>query len=594
MWESLLFWLGLLLPGYAALRLAAPEELKSGLLGVVGLSYLAALAVLSPVSILCYVLRLPVAFFAGTCVVAFLVGLALIILRSWWRDLGKLVLAGVSLELFILLADLVTGGRVGAFLGGDAKVHVARIRFLVEHGFSNYDPYVSAKCFFALYHTNILHALYAAGAVLTGAEVLEVWYASLVWAKLVIAAGAYYLTWRVFERSWVAWVGALFLVGWLAPVTFVVYPNQLAPCWLLPLMLGFGVQACQSPCPGSSVLKLAVGSLVLGQVHGLYAIFAGAVLAPLLAAVLLHRLVRGHPDRLRVAACLAALGTGAPFVLMTKYASPPEPPSAPAPASAPAPVTQDDGFHHWANGWVMLKPTAALGGRRGLGLVLLAGGMVGALVGSRRKPAGVLAAMTAIAAGILFIPPVCRAAIQALGEGWIVARAEVILQLGMIAFVPGTVAFWLDGRLRWRGIRPLLSIGAVCLGALFGRHEERHSWPTYYRTATAAQVDRQARLRQLQQMGVFFREHMPRGATVLTDEEHAMWLVMLYDCRVVAAARGSSPPDIEQRKSDLAAMLTAETPWAVRRELLHRYGITAFLKETAHGEYRVGVLRPDY
>jgi hypothetical protein len=41
---ALLFWLGLLLPGYVVLRLTSREDLKSGLLGTIGLSYLAVFA----------------------------------------------------------------------------------------------------------------------------------------------------------------------------------------------------------------------------------------------------------------------------------------------------------------------------------------------------------------------------------------------------------------------------------------------------------------------------------------------------------------------------------------------------------------------
>ena len=574
MWVSLLFWLGLLVPGYAVVRLVAPEETKSGLLGVIGLAYFAVFAVLSPISILCYVARLPVSFFALACVLALLVGLFVITRKRWWGEVGRLLLAGASLELLILVADLVLGARVGAFLGGDARTHLARIRFLIDHGISNDDPYVSTRCFFALYHTNLLHVLNAAGAVLTRADVLDVWSASLVWAKLVAAAGTYYLTWCVFERPWVAWCAALFAAACRAPVTFLVYPNQVAPAWLLPMVLGFGVRAIAGSCSRWSAVKLAAGSFVLGQLHGLFAIFAGAALAAPLAVMCVLRRRRRQKDWVCTAACVAALGAGAPFVLISKYAVPA--PEGPAPSSVP--VVHEAGFRYWDNGWAMMEPATTVGGRGLLGPALLVAGIVGGLLSPRRRYVGALAAVAGSVAAILFVPPVCAAAIRLLGGAWVIARMDSVLYLVMITLVAGTTAALLEPVLRYRAAQVGLSLVAAALGGVYERNEPKFSWPAYYQNALAPAATRRARLNLFHDARTFLRQRLPPGVTVLTDEETAMYAVALGDCFVVAAVRGSSAvPDWDERKRDLATLLDPATPWVARRPLLHHYGIRLFL-----------------
>ena len=206
MYISLFFWLALLLPGYVLVRYFWEDDLRSGLLGTVGLSYLAVFALLSPISILCYLLHVPLGAFSVACSVTMLAGALEITRRGWWRDIVKLFAVSISVELLIVVADMVMGARVGALIAGDAVVHLARIRFLLDHGFNNCDPFVAGRYFFPIYHTNLHHALYAACSQLTGIHHVSVWYASLTWAKVLIATGSYYVAWSVFDRRWVAWV----------------------------------------------------------------------------------------------------------------------------------------------------------------------------------------------------------------------------------------------------------------------------------------------------------------------------------------------------------------------------------------------------
>jgi hypothetical protein len=76
----------------------------------------------------------------------------------------------------------------------------------------------------------------------------------------------------------------------------------------------------------------------------------------------------------------------------------------------------------------------------------------------------------------------------------------------------------------------------------------------------------------------FFQEHIPRGATVLTDVDTAMWLVMAHDCYVVIHERlHYRIPGVKQRTGELDAVLSPKTPWDVRCGLLDRYDIHLLL-----------------
>src|SRR5690242_2978300 len=65
-----LYWLLLGLPGFVLLKRYLPAALASGGLGAVALSYVASFVVLSPVSILGYLLHLPLWVFSAVVAIA--------------------------------------------------------------------------------------------------------------------------------------------------------------------------------------------------------------------------------------------------------------------------------------------------------------------------------------------------------------------------------------------------------------------------------------------------------------------------------------------------------------------------------------------
>ncbi|UCC30569.1 MAG: hypothetical protein JSU86_20515 [Phycisphaerales bacterium] len=579
MYASLLFWLALALPGYVIVRRVSEDDLKSGLLGTLGLSYLVTLGLLSPVSILCYLLRAPLGIFSGACAIAVVAATVEITRRRWWREIGELIIGGASFGLIILLADLVMGARVGALVGGDAVLHLARVRVLLDHGFGNYDPFVGPPYFFPIYHTSLHHALFAACSQLTGIHHVFVWFASLPWAKLVVAAGAYYMAWCVFDRRWVGWAAAVFMVGLRGPLNFLNYPNKLAPLWIGALMIGFAVQACQSPCTWRSVLKLAVGSLVLGQVHSLYGAFMGIVLGPVLGCVAMVRVVRRQPDCWRLATCTVALTAALPFLLISERTTASR--SAPSRRSVVKASTPDQPEStDTKEAWVRMGPRAGWGSRDWR-TACLGAGIICALVGSRRRQALILLAIAGTAALIFYVPPLCTAAVEVLGKKWILGRMGFVLLLGFVGLAPAAAAFLVEPRARLRWVNAVISVPALCFALYFGgefaNHKEPYTWETYYTRARSSRAAREAYLDHTRLVVAFCDKHIPRGVTVLLEEWPGTVLTMIHDCHIVVPHQGSmGVPDRGPRRRDLKTMLAAETPWETRRALLRKYDIKYF------------------
>ena len=121
------------------------------------------------------VTRAPLEVFSFACVALILAGLIELTRRRWWADLGKLAAAAVSVELVIVLVDVVMGARVGAHLDGDTRVHLARIRMLLDHGFNNYDPFIAGGFFFPMVLLAVVwhDSFYALNPILIGRSILR-------------------------------------------------------------------------------------------------------------------------------------------------------------------------------------------------------------------------------------------------------------------------------------------------------------------------------------------------------------------------------------------------------------------------------------
>ena len=570
---SLVYWLLLSVPGYSILCRLDRRQLSSGLLGTLSLSYLATFVLLSPISIVCYLLNLPVGVFSVAIALLILAGLFDIIRSGRWRDVGKLIAAAVGIELLVLAANALLEARVGVFLRGDAYVHLARIRQLLDHGFTNADPFVAGDYFYSIYHTNLWHALYAAGTWLTGLDHLGFWHASLPLAGLLLTAGCGYLAWCVFEKRWAAWAAAMFFVGVQGTVDFLPYANKLAPYWLMPMVVAFAIQACRNPCDWRAGVRLGVASLVLGQVHGLYGLYAALLLGPLLTGVAVVKLIRRRADRWPQVFCVAMVLVSLPFPIVSKATSQ----TGGAARKGVDPTAHfDEMFIKLPGGLTVKDPLRGFGGGGGFRYALLAGGIIAALCTRRRRSAACASVIVLTGAAFLLFPPACSLLLAVVGRAWIVARLEFILFIGFVTLVPGTIAYvvhaWKD---RW-WLRALVSVAMLVAAPIYANPGAPWSaWRAHLAAASKPLAERRMSLEFYRAQRAALQAVVPPGQTILAAERPGMLMVMLHDCSLVAPESGSvGVPDLGPRRRDIATMLRDDVPWPERRALLVKYQVT--------------------
>lgn len=434
-----LVWLLLMLPGYALLRMSIRGELRCGVLGISAVSYVGTFALLSPVMIAGYVWQWPLVVLSAALVVAVVGAIVLIVVRQWWRGLRTVLMGGVCLEMGLLLFDLVLGARVGPTYGGDSVVHLMHIRALWQDGLSNMHPAYAFEAFAPIYHTNALYALVAAIAQITHVDPLDVWWSTLLWAKLVTVGGSYYLAWRIYERQWPAWAVALFVGGLLAPATFVLYPNKLAPLWLIPIALGQVVWIASRNGGGREVLLLAATTLVVAQIHSMYAFFLGLAAGPFLIGVLIWRALRGPRRYAPVFAAIGALWIPAPFLLasyLATYAQGREPLVSLADAGV---QETSDRLLQIGERFVMVMPA----GFYELALVF---GLFFALRGPQRQRVGLFFLLILCGVSWWFNPLQCTFLLRFLGAPWMLLRMPFV-GLGFYVLAIGGYIYWLEQQL---------------------------------------------------------------------------------------------------------------------------------------------------
>lgn len=444
-----LFWLFLAAPGVCiVLRFRSPAE-QTSIFETIAVGYLLSFALLTPLIVLGYLLELPTwTLSAGIVAVT---GAALAWLaRAAGTRLERVALsfqhvASVAALAFILLQAAAVGGHIT----NDADFHLARIRFLYDHGLSNADP-ITGTGFSHPYHTNVLHALVAAGSQLTGLDPIVMWQASLPWAKLVSAAGAATLCLRLGGSGLATWLVALFQLGGLLRVDWAIYPNQLAPFWLLPVGLGGCIALFTSENRRYHATVLASSALLLGLVHGLYAAYLGALGASVLGALMLQRMLTRREQR-RSALLLALLGAlllsiPAPAVLAARYAHAPQQKNFDYQGGSPTPRPSKP--DRWTRslradeaGRFSLPVTQMLGGSTEC---LLAVAALAALI-ARRRVWAVLAIGAPLTCCLLVLhePSIAHRVVSTLGGAWILERLmDVVSVLHVALLGAGLVPSW--------------------------------------------------------------------------------------------------------------------------------------------------------
>jgi hypothetical protein len=604
-------WLLLLLPGFVVVRRFAAEELEAGLPAAVGVCAIASGGLLAPVVVVCYLIETPLVVLSGLVGLAVLASIAAVMHFGWWRDLGRLLLTGLALEMAVVVVDLVLGGRVGAILGADAVEHIGRVRFLVDHGLTNADPFVSAEYFYPTYHTNIWHALLAVVSQISRADHVTVWYAGLPVAKMLIVSGGAYAAWALFRSKWAALAVALFVLGHRGPITFLVYPNQLAPWFLLPMLVAFAVRATVDR-RWSGVAGVGVVALLLGMVHPMYAAFAVLALGPVVAVAAFVHLVRPRGFRLGAMACAGALLLALPWPAighMSMRASagarrPSLVEAATASTSKPLERMELSSLmKRFDNGWVMHRLGRGFSGSQGFRVAWLVGAFAIVLAGSRRRAGLVVLGVFAAVAVFIYVPPLCTRLLAGLGAEWMLHRFATFQDVVFALLVPAAFAtlverFLAEQSASPRRIAPLLTRWSLGAAAIYGgahcAHQPRpYTWKHYVERAAAPRgVRTGGTIRPLLRLRDDLSRHLPPGSVVLAHESLAMQAVMVHDCRIVVPSRGGvGVEDLTERRRDLRRMLRRDTDDQERDELIRHYGVTHALGTMPPSRWLFGRIR---
>jgi|GEM_PF-621587 len=504
----LLFWLLLALPGFSVARRWIPRELTGGALPSLAVAWMTSFACMAPCVALIYIvgsvggrsLRMSSEGLA-VCVALWILWGAVDTTRLLfasaasprdraWRSIGAALLPMLGVAGVLICFDVWLADRHGAILDNDSRVHIARIRALVEHGLSNADPFVRTPIEYPypIYHTNLLHALCAAASKLLSLDPMTVWFNSLAASRLLIASGMAYLAWAVLGGVWAPLIAALMVVINRAPYPFTIYPNQLAPWAMIPIAVGVFLRILSAPWRGedwslkAAALCTALSAMVVGMMHPLYAGFLFVVSFPLGCAVVLVRCFeRAHVDangvsariqriKLPIVATAALVCTALAFPLTSIVLTPRVPDSAvpsevarvndgiargagavqaeeqaEAQESAmgsvvrrkPSPKVQlvrpQDGFTFYERGendWIARSwGRGFTGGAQGIKAWRVWMGLLGiacAVWLLRRFEALLLAISVGTVLFVTMIPPLCTLALKALGAQWVLGRFETI------------------------------------------------------------------------------------------------------------------------------------------------------------------------
>lgn len=634
----LLFWLALLLPGAAIARRLVPGELRGGALPSMAVSWMAALVALAPVVIAGYLLRVPVAPIAALLAAFILWGAVDLVRARAWVGAGRAVSAIAVIGCAAVLLDLVLAERVGAVLGNDARVHVARIRFLLEHGLSNGDPFIQGPVEFPypIYHTNVLHALHAVACRLTSMDPVEFWFGSLGASRLMIASAGAYLAWVVLGGSWAPWAAAIMVAVDRAPYDFTLYPNQLAPWFAIPVAVAAAIRLLSAPRDGPAphVLRaafvMAGVAAVVGMIHPLYAGFLVVVVAPVAGAIGLWKAVRRRPGAaaaLMVAVTVTAVGGAFPLVAKGMTASetasghvaPPSErelarrardreleaqgrPRADAAAGTAtvrgnadaegrdrgSAVQSQDGFITWRLGEVQWVGrtfgrgfTGRLLGVPGWRLLAMAIGTFLAVRIARRREALLLAAAIGVVQAVVTTPPVCTEAIRFLGAQWMISRFEALAFVLWIPLSVPALAAAIEAIRPWRAGRALLLSSAVaalalCAAVAHASFVPPNSPAAWWKRATASRQSRLGdRYEGLVAQQAWMRQAIPDGAIVACGRLTGTWIAMLRGSALVCSERSSTGvPRGATRVRQAAEMLDDRTDEARRSLLFRHYGVT--------------------
>lgn len=263
-----------------------------------GLIYLATVfTVMAIFTVTAYAFKLPI--LAGGI---FYIGLIVVSLIYFWRDLRVDFIAHLKMNvaswtrtplfsaagimITLLIFDFIANIFIGGYLGGDGLIHISKIRYLINHGFTLTDAYYGTVPE-TRHHLSVLHTIYAIPGAF-GISALNAWFYSLAPMKLALISAKFFLAWRILKSfklrdslatSLASSITILAIFGGYfttVPGTFVVTWVALLAIGLLDLVSvrksGIVIMACILIAMTHSLIAIAT-ILLLGLIVCLQLIF---------------------------------------------------------------------------------------------------------------------------------------------------------------------------------------------------------------------------------------------------------------------------------------------------------------------------------
>lgn len=605
-----LFWVLLSLPGFALMNRVPRARAHVGDLGSISVAYLFSFLFLAPFSIAGYWFQLPLGLLSSAIVlVVLLAGIDLYFARRQWLPrLQRPDILFVS-GAFVLLLFLVYSAVVGPSMIYDADFHLARIRFLYENGLSNADPYLGIE-YTHVYHTNLYHAIICAGSRLSGIDILGFWYWTFAWAKLAAASAVYLLTYCIFRHRLSAWLSAFWFLGFTIFVTRSLYPNQIAPHWLVVTGLAFAVRALSERRPLFLLIAVGCTSFITGQVHSLYAGFLAISVTAAAIVFVIGAAIRDKKTNflrnLWFAIAVAVAGcAAAPFVIIQKYDLFPKPPTRPeletkqtevinpkkpntvaasTPVLASVPIIKKKPakwtkWFQYSDKGELVFPTNALFGGKLFQIIIVAVCLLVVLLSRDRKRFFVFLSIASFQTALLLVSPMASYAVSFLGEEWVLERMlDVMSVIFPVIAIGGLFSF----RKRLPTfVTPTLLFSCAFLGIVFSGPTGRlanvqAAWETFRLNTT--NLSNYNGLRKLQIKRRFLLKTIPRNSVLLADPGEGRKLAKLHGLRFIIVYRDNWVSDSSQRRRDIRRLGNPKIKSDLLKTLIDKYHIQYILR----------------
>jgi len=176
--------------------------------------------------------------------------------------------------VFIILTDYLITLIYKAPLLGDAPVHIARVNYILNNGYSIRDPYFSKKGLIdTRYSYNTLLGLMAVYARILSKNAVWVWEYSYAYTRLIIFLGIFTALWNIFKQEYKKYFSYITLA--ISPLilnnffSFSNFPDRFVFAWI-PLFIIGVLEVLEN----NNYIFLLISSTLIALIHPLYATMA--------------------------------------------------------------------------------------------------------------------------------------------------------------------------------------------------------------------------------------------------------------------------------------------------------------------------------